>query len=101
MFFEQLQLYCLESNLFYARIHGNVKIEHFSHFHDISYGHNTLIVRSINEVLQLPMLSQSIYMIFDVAPSKFTLCDERVDLTGLQLIIISARYVGELPVNAL
>ena len=33
--------------------------------------------------------------------SKFTLCDERVDLTGLQLVIISARYVGELLVNAL
>ena len=24
------------------RIHRNVKIKHFSHFHDISYGHNTL-----------------------------------------------------------
>ena len=33
--------------------------------------------------------------------SKFTLCDERVDLTGLQLVIISARYVGEPLVNAL
>ena len=30
-----------------------------------------------------------------------TLCDERVDLTGLQLVIISARYVGEPLVNAL
>ena len=27
--------------------------------------------------------------------SKFTLCDDRVDLTGLQVVNISARYVGE------
>ena len=27
--------------------------------------------------------------------SKYTLFDERVDLTGLQLVIISARYVGD------
>ena len=33
--------------------------------------------------------------------SKFTLCDERVDLTGLKLFNISARYVGEPLVNAL
>ena len=32
---------------------------------------------------------------------KFTLSDERVDLTELQLVIISARYVGEPLVNAL
>ena len=30
------------------RNYENVKIEHFSHFHDISYGHNTLIVRSLD-----------------------------------------------------
>ena len=30
--------------IFYARIYENVKIVHFPHFHNISYGHNTLIV---------------------------------------------------------
>ena len=42
VFFSNDNYVVQKANYFYTRFHGNVKIVHFPHFHDISYGHNTL-----------------------------------------------------------